>query len=68
MERSYFYWKYWYLEQNHDQLNLRFGHPYYYQLITLTNIFDLPWIDMCVIEMKICICNDSQYCSCKHIL
>ncbi|CAF1663840.1 unnamed protein product, partial [Rotaria magnacalcarata] len=38
------------LERYNGQLRLRPGHPYYYQLIALMGILDLPWIDICVMK------------------
>ncbi|CAF1445300.1 unnamed protein product [Rotaria magnacalcarata] len=38
------------LERYNGRLRLRPGHPYYYQLITMMGILDLPWIDFCVMK------------------
>ncbi|CAF1654234.1 unnamed protein product, partial [Adineta ricciae] len=38
------------LDRHAGHLRLRADHPYYYQLITLLGILDLPWIDICVMK------------------
>ncbi len=38
------------LERHGGRLRLRLGHPYYYQLIALLGILDLPWIDICIMK------------------
>jgi len=29
---------------------IRSDHPYYFQLITLLGVLDLPWIDICILK------------------
>ncbi|CAM4850310.1 unnamed protein product [Rotaria magnacalcarata] len=38
------------LERYSGRLRLRPGHPYYYQLIALMGILDLPWVDICIMK------------------
>ena len=38
------------LERSYGRLRLRTGHPYFYQLIALMGILDLPWIDICIMK------------------
>ena len=38
------------LERLNGRLQLRPGHPYYYQMIALMGILDLPWLDMCIMK------------------
>ncbi|CAF4465176.1 unnamed protein product, partial [Rotaria sp. Silwood2] len=38
------------LERYCGQLRLHSGHPYYYQIIALMGILDLPWLDLCVMK------------------
>ena len=38
------------MERTNGQLQLRTNHPYYYQLIALMGVSDLPWIDLCVLK------------------
>ena len=40
------------LERHNSRLRLRSGHPYYYQLITLSGILDLSWSDICIMKRE----------------
>jgi hypothetical protein len=46
------------LKRHDDRLRLRPSHAYYYQLIILIGILDLPWINICIMK------NEDLYIEC----